>query len=237
MVCYLPVGSTNAVRYYAEAALEAGVAFVNCVPVFIANDPFYAQAFLDKKVPLVGDDIRSQVGATIVHQRLVELLSERGYEITKSYQLNVGGNADFLNMLDQSRLVDKKTSKTRAVASKVENISKQADLHIGPSDYVPFLQDTKVAFIRVEAEGFCSAPLNIDVRLEVEDSPNSAAVVMDVIRYAAIARELGIGGVLDPVCSYYMKSPPKRLEDIEALELLSSLVHSHVSQFKESSGV
>lgn len=223
LVCYLPVGSTRAVRYYADAALAAGVAFVNCVPVFIANDPQYAHIFADRRIPLIGDDVRSQVGATIVHQRLVELLTERGYDISRSYQLNIGGNADFLNMLDRSRLVDKKRSKTNAVAAKIRGPIDPVALHIGPSDYVPHLEDTKVAFIRTEAVGFGGAPLTIDARLEVEDSPNSAAVVLDAIRYAAVALDRGIGGVIDPVCSYYMKSPPQRLDDAKALQLLAEL--------------
>jgi myo-inositol-1-phosphate synthase len=223
LVCYLPVGSTNAVRHYAEAALEARVAFINCIPVPIACDPHYASRFAAAGVPLIGDDVRSQVGATILHQRLVELLGERGYEVQRSYQLTVGGNNDFLNMLDRSRLADKRRSKTEAVRAKIGETQGEPALHIGPSDYIPHLADTKVAFIRVEAAGFGAAPLLIDVRLEVQDSPNSAAVVLDLVRYAALARDQGIGGAMDPVCSYYMKSPPRRLQDEDARAQLASL--------------
>ena len=223
LVCYLPVGSTKAVRHYAEAALAARVAFVNCVPVFIANDPHYASRFADAGLPLIGDDVRSQVGATILHQRLVELLSERGYQIVRTYQLNVGGNTDFLNMLDRTRVIDKKRSKTEAVTSRIRSSVGHNDIHVGPSDYIPQLGDCKVAFIRVEARGFGDAPLSVDLRLEVQDSPNSAAVVVDLVRYAAVARDLGLAGVLDAVCSYYMKSPPRHLPDKHALDLLAGL--------------
>jgi myo-inositol-1-phosphate synthase len=226
LVCYLPVGSTDAVRHYAEAALSAGVAFINCVPVFIANDPYYANRYEVSGIPLIGDDIRSQVGATIVHQRLMELLYERGCKAVKSYQLNVGGNTDFLNMLDRTRLSDKKRSKTEAVMSRVSSLMSPSDIHIGPSDYVPQLGDTKIPFIRIEATGLGGAPLSLDLRLEVQDSPNSAAVVIDLVRYAAIARDLGIGGVIDAACSYYMKSPPRRMRDEEALAQLSRLSDS-----------
>jgi myo-inositol-1-phosphate synthase len=226
LVCYLPVGSTEAVRHYAEAALASGVAFVNCVPVFIANDGHFAQRFADAGLPLIGDDVRSQVGATIVHQRLLELMSERGYEVVRSYQLNVGGNTDFLNMMDQTRLADKRQSKTGAILSRIGSPVVSDQIHVGPSDYVAQLNDSKIAFIRIEGKGYGGAPLAIDLRLEVQDSPNSAAVVTDLVRYAAVARNLRLGGVLWPACSYYMKSPPKRMSDREALEKLEQLSRS-----------
>jgi myo-inositol-1-phosphate synthase len=216
LVCYLPVGSENAVRHYAEACLRARVAFVNCVPVFIASDPVLASQFSKMGIPLIGDDVRSQVGATIVHQRLVELLLERGYALTNTYQLNIGGNSDFLNMLDEDRLKSKRRSKTNAVTSRFLLAPPLTKFHIGPSDYVRQLMDRKIAYIHGEALGFGGAPLVFELRLQVEDSPNSAAVVVDVIRYAALARRRGIGGPLLPVSSYYMKSPPMRIDDGDA---------------------
>jgi myo-inositol-1-phosphate synthase len=227
LVCYLPVGSREAVRFYAQAALDAGVALVNCVPVWIACDPDFAHAFTEARLPILGDDIRSQVGATIVHQRLVELLGERGYEIEKSYQLNVGGNSDFRNMRDVSRLADKKQSKTQAVSSKTGNRMEPDQMHIGPSDFVPHLKDQKLAFINITARGFCGAPLSIDLKLTVEDSPNSAGVVLDAIRYAKLGLDLGLGGPLDCASSYYMKSPPNRIGDAEACSLLNDLQSRH----------
>lgn len=228
LVCYLPVGSTQAVRFYAQAALDAGVALVNCVPVWIACDPAFAQAFEEARLPVVGDDIRSQVGATIVHQRLVELLGERGYEIETSYQLNVGGNSDFRNMRDVTRLADKKQSKTQAVSSRTGNRMKPDQLHIGPSDFVPHLKDQKLAFINITARGFGGAPLSIDLKLSVEDSPNSAGVVLDAIRYAKVGLDMGHGGPLDCASSYYMKSPRYRMGDAEARSLLDELQSRHL---------
>lgn len=223
LICYLPVGSAEAVRYYAECALAAEVAFINCVPVRVAGDPELAERFTRQGVPIVGDDVRSQVGATIVHQRMVELLCERGYRIERTYQLNVGGNTDFLNMLDRTRLGEKKRSKTSAVTSRLNHELHSGEIHVGPSDYLPQLGDAKTAFIHLEAKGFGGAPLKLDIKLDVQDSPNSAAVVADVVRYAALAREIGMGGPILPVCSYYMKSPPKHLSDHDVLSLLSSL--------------
>ena len=220
LVCYLPVGSTNAVRLFAEAALAAGVAFVNCVPVFIANDPELALRFRNANLPIIGDDIRSQLGATIVHQRLVELFAERGCTIRSTYQLNVGGNTDFLNMLDRSRLNDKKSSKTRAVQRQNAADLLDANTHIGPSDYVPSQADGKIAFIRIDGSGFGCAPMSVDLRLEVEDSPNSAGVALDAIRYAGVALRARVGGVLNAASSYYMKSPPEPMSDIGALAIL-----------------
>lgn len=213
LVIYLPVGSTQAARHFAKAALEAGVAVVNCVPVFMANDAGLSAQFADKSLPLVGDDIRSQVGATIIHQRLVELMVERGCRLRSTYQLNVGGNTDFLNMLDVNRLRDKKRSKSDAVMRYAITDLNPNNTHIGPSDYVRSQGDQKIAFIRVDAEGFGGVPLALDVRLSVEDSPNSAGVVMDVVRYAGAALRRGMGGILRPVSSYYMKSPPEPIDD------------------------
>jgi len=226
LICYLPVGSTNAVRFYAEECLAAGVAFVNCVPVFIANDENYARRFREARLPIIGDDVRSQVGATIVHQRLVDLLVERGYSIDQSYQLNFGGNADFLNMLERDRLADKKRSKTRAVADFLAQPIESSKLHIGPSDYVPMLGDTKIAYIDLTGRGFGGAPISVEVKLKVEDSPNSAGVVVDVVRYAKVALERGVGGPIDAACSYYMKSPPSRLNDDTARGALAEMSQS-----------
>jgi myo-inositol-1-phosphate synthase len=224
LVCYLPVGSIRAVQYYADSALAAGTAFVNCVPVFIANDRLYAERFASAGLPIFGDDVRSQVGATIIHQRIMELLSERGYKVDNSYQLNFGGNTDFMNMLARDRLAQKKISKTNAVKAKIAANDIGERLHVGPSDYVPHLGDTKVAYIRVEASGFGGAPLSVELRLQVEDSPNSAAVVLDLVRYAAVARAARMGGPIHPACSYYMKSPPLRMSDDEALRELANII-------------
>jgi myo-inositol-1-phosphate synthase len=223
LICYLPVGSEQGVRFYAEACLKAGVAFVNCVPVFIASNNTFAERFTRAKIPLIGDDVRSQVGATILHQRVVELLSERGYALTNTYQLNFGGNSDFLNMTDRQRLHSKKLSKTAAVTSRLPNETNKPSVHIGPSDYVQHLGDRKIAYIHAKAIGFAGAPLSMEIRLEVEDSPNSAAVVVDVIRYAALARTRGLGGPILPVSAYYMKTPPLRMGDAIARDQLSKL--------------
>jgi myo-inositol-1-phosphate synthase len=220
LVSYLPVGSDLAAQHYAGAALRANTAFVNCMPAFIASDPEWAAAFKRAGVPIIGDDIKSQVGATIVHRTLVQLLRERGYVLRRTSQLNVGGNSDFLNMLERSRLTSKKISKTRAVTSIMGVELPAEDVHIGPSDYVPWLGDTKVAHIRLEAEGFGGAPLTMDLKLEVVDSPNSAGVVMDAIRCAAVAQDRGQGGPVAAACAWYMKSPPEQWDDSVASDLL-----------------
>ncbi len=219
LVSYLPVGSQKATEYWANICLRAKVAMVNCIPVFIASDPTWAKKFADAGIPIVGDDIKSQVGATILHRTLVNLFLDRGMPIDHTYQLNVGGNTDFLNMLERSRLKSKKLSKTRSVTSqlKLRELSiADDDVHIGPSDHVPWLKDNKVAFIRIESRHFGDIPMEIEVRLSVEDSPNSAGVVIDAIRCCKIALDRGIKGPLEGPSSYFMKSPPRQMNDHEA---------------------
>lgn len=213
LVSYLPVGSEEADRYYAQAALEAGVAFVNALPVFIASDPGWAQKFTDAGVPIVGDDIKSQIGATITHRVLAKLMEDRGYVLDRTYQLNVGGNMDFMNMLERTRLESKKISKTQAVTSNVEREFGTKDVHIGPSDHVPWLEDRKFAFVRLEGHGFGNAPISLEYKLEVWDSPNSAGVIIDAIRAAKIGADRGVGGPLTSASAYFMKSPHVQLPD------------------------
>ncbi|MEQ8504213.1 MAG: NTP transferase domain-containing protein [Rhodospirillales bacterium] len=224
LVCYLPVGSDQAVKHYAQACLDAGVAMVNCVPVFIATDPDWAGRFRQAGVPIVGDDIKSQVGATIVHRQLARLFGDRGVSIDRTYQLNTGGNTDFLNMLQHSRLKSKKKSKTQSVTSQLDVPIDSNDIHIGPSDYVPWQNDNKVAFIRMEGRGFGDVPLEMELRLSVQDSPNSAGVVIDAIRCAKLGLERGIGGPLDAPSAYYMKSPPVQMRDSMARELTNAFI-------------
>ncbi len=224
LVCYLPVGSEQAVRHYAQAALDAGVAFVNAVPVFIASDPEWAARFQAAGVPIVGDDIKSQVGATIVHRLLTRLFADRGYSVDRTYQLNTGGNTDFLNMKALDRLKSKKKSKTGAVVSQLDAPIDPKNVHIGPSDYVPWQKDNKIAFIRMEGKGFGGAPIELELRLSVQDSPNSAGVVIDAIRCAQIAREQGLAGPVHPACSYYMKTPPIQIRDSEAREAVEAFI-------------
>ena len=213
LVCYLPVGSEQAVRHYAEACLDAGVAMVNCVPVFIASDPQWAKRFRAAGLPIVGDDIKSQVGATIVHRSLTRLFGDRGVQLDRTYQLNTGGNTDFLNMLERKRLKSKKHSKTESVQSQLDERLASGDIHIGPSDYVPWQDDNKVAFIRMEGRGFGDVPLELELRLSVQDSPNSAGVVIDAIRCAKLGLERGLSGALEAPSAYYMKSPPRQMRD------------------------
>jgi myo-inositol-1-phosphate synthase len=213
LVCYLPVGSEDAVRYYATAALEAGVALVNCLPVFIASDSVWAQRFADAGLPIIGDDIKSQVGATITHRILARLFEDRGVAIDRTYQLNFGGNMDFMNMLERSRLTSKKISKTQSVTSQMADGIARDNIHIGPSDHVPWLQDRKWAYIRMEGRNFGDIPLNIELKLEVWDSPNSAGVVIDAVRCAKVALDRGISGSLLGPSSYFMKSPPAQFPD------------------------
>jgi myo-inositol-1-phosphate synthase len=217
LVSYLPVGSQRATEWYALRALEAGCAFVNCIPVFIASDADWRRRFEHARLPLVGDDIKSQVGATIVHRVLANLFKDRGIELNHTYQLNFGGNSDFKNMLERERLQSKKLSKTRSVTSQVE-IAAQ-DIHVGPSDHVPWLTDRKFAFIRLEGTGFGGSPMSIELKLEVWDSPNSAGVVIDAVRCAKLALDQGIGGALVGPSSYFMKSPPQQFADHIAREL------------------
>ncbi len=216
LVCYLPVGSQKAATYYAERALEAGCGFVNCMPVFIASDPDWERRFAAAGLPIVGDDIKSQVGATIVHRTLVNLLRDRGIRLDRTYQLNFGGNSDFQNMLERDRLESKKISKTQAVSSQFDVPLDASDIHVGPSDYVPWLTDRKWAHIRLEGTGFGDVPMSIELKLEVWDSPNSAGVVIDAVRCAKLALDRGIGGALIGPSSYFMKSPPRQFTDEEA---------------------
>jgi len=224
MVCYLPVGSQKAVEFYANACLQAKVAMVNCMPVFIASDQKWANKFKEAGVPIIGDDIKSQVGATIVHRVLSRLFNDRGCKILRTYQLNTGGNTDFLNMLEKSRLKSKKISKTGSVQSQLDVPLGADDIHIGPSDYVSWQKDNKVAFIRIEGEGFGGAPINLEMRLSVQDSPNSAGVVIDAIRCVALARERGLAGPLNSASSYYMKTPPVQHRDHIARELTNEFI-------------
>ena len=224
LVCYLPVGSEQAVRAYAEAALEAGVALVNCIPVFIASDESWARRFEKRRLPVVGDDIKSQVGATIVHRTLARLFGDRGVSLDRTYQLNTGGNTDFLNMKALDRLKSKKFSKTESVQSQLDERLKSGNIHIGPSDYVPWQDDNKVAFIRMEGRGFGGVPLELELRLSVQDSPNSAGVVIDAVRCAKRGLERGIGGPLEAASAYYMKSPPRQMRDSVACEVCDAFI-------------
>ena len=214
LVSYLPVGSEQAQRYYAQCAIDAGVAFVNAIPVFIASDPVWAQKFIDAGVPIIGDDIKSQVGATIVHRVLTRLFEDRGLALDHTYQLNVGGNMDFKNMLERERLESKKISKTQAVTSQLDfSHLDPDDVHIGPSDHVPWLLDRKWAYIRMEGRNFGDVPLNVELKLEVWDSPNSAGVIIDAVRCAKVALDRGIGGPIIGPSAYFMKSPPVQYHD------------------------
>jgi myo-inositol-1-phosphate synthase len=216
LVSYLPVGSEAADRFYAQAAIDAGVAFVNALPVFIASDPVWAQKFRDAGVPIVGDDIKSQVGATITHRVLARLFEDRGVQLDRTMQLNVGGNMDFLNMKELERLESKKVSKTQSVTSQVDRDMGKDNVHIGPSDYVAWLDDRKWAYVRLEGRAFGDVPLNLEYKLEVWDSPNSAGIIIDAVRAAKIAKDRGIGGPILSASSYFMKSPPEQYSDSEA---------------------
>jgi myo-inositol-1-phosphate synthase len=220
LVSYLPVGSEQAQKHYASAALEAGVAFVNAIPVFIASDPVWAKRFEEAGVPIIGDDIKSQVGSTIVHRVLTRLFEDRGMVLDRTYQLNVGGNMDFRNMLERDRLESKKISKTQAVTSQLDHGIKEDDVHIGPSDHVPWLEDRKWAYVRMEGRNFGDVPLNLELKLEVWDSPNSAGVIIDAVRCARIGLDRGIGGPLIGPSSYFMKSPPVQYHDDDARRLV-----------------
>jgi len=225
---YCPVGSEEATRYYAECALEAGASFVNCIPVFIASDPDWQKKFADKGLPVVGDDVKAQIGATVVHRILTKLFADRGVKLDSTYQLNVGGNTDFLNMLDQERLSSKRISKTEAVQSQLEVPLPQEHIHIGPSDYIPWLNDNKVCFLRMEGRGFTGVPLHLELRLSVEDSPNSGGMVIDAIRCAKLARERNLGGPLHSVSAYTMKHPPRQYSDAEAKALMEQFIAGEI---------
>ncbi|WP_432558140.1 inositol-3-phosphate synthase [Granulicoccus sp. GXG6511] len=224
VVSYLPVGSEEADRFYAQAAIDAGCAFVNALPVFIAGTPEWAEKFADAGLPIVGDDIKSQVGATITHRVMARLMEERGYVVDRTYQLNVGGNMDFKNMLERDRLESKKISKTQAVTSNLDKELGDNDVHIGPSDYVGWLEDRKFAFVRLEGHGFGNAPMSIEYKLEVWDSPNSAGVIIDAIRAAKIGLDRGVGGPLLSASSYLMKSPPEQRRDDVARASLEAFI-------------
>src|SRR6266403_3896811 len=228
LVCYLPVGSEQAVKHYAQACLDARVAMINCVPVFLASDPYWAQQFRDAGVPIVGDDIKSQVGATIIHRALVRLFSDRGVGVDRTYQLNTGGNTDFLNMLERNRLVAKKISKTESIQSQLDQRLDPRDIHIGPSDYVPWQHDNKVCFIRIEGRGFGGGPVELEMRLSVEDSSNSAGVVIDAIRCVKLALERGEAGPLVCPSAYSMKSPPRHLTDDLARDLVEKFIRGEI---------
>lgn len=224
LVSYLPVGSEEADKFYAQCAIDAGVAFVNALPVFIASDPVWAKKFADAGVPIVGDDIKSQVGATITHRVMAKLFEDRGVQLDRTMQLNVGGNMDFLNMLERSRLESKKISKTQAVTSNLQREFNTKDVHIGPSDHVGWLDDRKWAYVRLEGRAFGDVPLNLEYKLEVWDSPNSAGVIIDAVRAAKIAKDRGIGGPVEAASAYLMKSPPKQLPDDVARTQLESYI-------------
>ncbi len=224
LVSYLPVGSEDAQRHYAQACLDAGVGFVNAIPVFIASNPEWAQKFVDAGVPIVGDDIKSQVGATILHRILARLFEDRGAALDRTYQLNFGGNMDFKNMLERKRLKSKKISKTQSVTSQIEQGIEDENVHIGPSDHVPWLDDRKWAYIRLEGRNFGDVPMSVELKLEVWDSPNSAGVIIDAVRCAKVALDRGIGGPLLGPSGYFMKSPPVQYHDDEARELVEEFI-------------
>ena len=224
VVCYLPVGSEDAARFYAQCAIDAGCAFVNALPVFIASDPEWSAKFEAAGLPIVGDDIKSQVGATITHRVMTKLFEDRGVVLDRTYQLNVGGNMDFKNMLERDRLESKKVSKTQSVTSQVERDLGSRNVHIGPSDYIEWLDDRKWAFVRLEGRAFGDVPLNLEYKLEVWDSPNSAGVIIDAVRAAKIAKDRGIGGPLLSASSYFMKSPPEQYSDSEARDAVEDFI-------------
>jgi myo-inositol-1-phosphate synthase len=228
LVSYLPVGSEEADRFYAQCAIDAGVAFVNALPVFIASDPVWAQKFKDAGVPIVGDDIKSQVGATITHRVMAKLFEDRGVELLRTYQLNFGGNMDFMNMLERKRLQSKKISKTQSVTSQIPHEMAKADVHIGPSDHVPWLDDRKWAYVRLEGKSFGDTPLNLEYKLEVWDSPNSAGVIIDAVRAAKIALDRGIGGPIFSASSYFMKSPPEQYSDDDARDAVEKFIRGEI---------
>ena len=226
LVNYLPVGSERAAKFYAEQALEAGVGFINCIPVFIASHPAWASKFADRGIPIIGDDIKSQVGATIIHRILSKLFEDRGVHLDHTYQLNFGGNMDFKNMLERDRLASKKKSKTQSVTSQIRRGIDPDDVHIGPSDHVPWLNDRKWAHIRLEGREFGNVPMSVDLKLEVWDSPNSAGIVIDAIRCIRLAQDAGIGGPLLGPSAYFMKSPPVQYSDEVARQMVEEFVHN-----------
>ncbi|HYK71467.1 MAG TPA: inositol-3-phosphate synthase [Streptosporangiaceae bacterium] len=230
LVSYLPVGSEQADKFYAQCAIDAGVAFVNALPVFIASDPVWAAKFTEAGVPIIGDDIKSQVGATITHRVMAKLFEDRGVELLRTYQLNFGGNMDFMNMLERKRLQSKKISKTQSVTSQIPHEMARADVHIGPSDHVPWLDDRKWAYVRLEGRSFGDTPLNLEYKLEVWDSPNSAGIIIDAVRAAKIAKDRGIGGPVLSPASYFMKSPPEQYSDDEARDAVEKFIRGDVER-------
>ena len=230
VVSYLPVGSEEATKWYVEQTLEAGCAFINCIPVFIAREPYWQKRFAQKKLPIIGDDIKSQVGATITHRVLTRLFMDRGVRLDRTYQLNFGGNTDFLNMLERERLESKKISKTNAVTSMLDYPMEAKDVHVGPSDYVPWLLDRKWCYIRMEGTTFGDVPLNAEIKLEVWDSPNSAGVVIDAIRCCKLALDRGLGGTIVAPSAYFMKSPPRQIPDDRAREGVEDYIKGRSSQ-------
>ncbi len=221
---YLPVGSEEATRFYAGCCLNAGVSLINCIPVFIVSNPDWGRRFADRNIPVIGDDVKAQLGATILHRALTQLFVDRGVKIDRTYQLNTGGNTDFLNMLNQNRLRSKKISKTDAVQSILETPLEPENIHIGPSDYVPWQKDNKVCFLRIEGRGFAGVPLNLELRLSVEDSPNSAGVTIDAIRCCKLARDRKVGGPLTSVSAYIMKHPPEQVPDQEGRQRVEEFI-------------
>ena len=221
---YLPVGSEIATKFYADCCLKAGIGFINCIPVFVASNPDWANRFNEKRIPIIGDDIKAQIGATIIHRWLTKLFMDRGIKIEHTYQLNVGGNTDFLNMLNHSRLKSKKVSKTEAVRSQINHEITDDNIHIGPSDYVPWMNDNKVCFLRMEGRGFGNVPMHLELRLSVEDSPNSAGVVIDAIRCCKLAIDRKIGGPLLSPSAYFMKHPPIQFTDEEARKMVEAFI-------------
>jgi myo-inositol-1-phosphate synthase len=236
VVNYLPVGSEEATKWYVEQALSAGCAFVNCIPVFIAREHYWQGRFEQRGLPIIGDDIKSQVGATIVHRTLARLFRERGVRLERTYQLNFGGNTDFLNMLERERLLSKKISKTRSVTSQLDYEIGADNVHIGPSDYVPWLRDRKWAQIRLEGRGFGDVPLNVELKLEVHDSPNSAGIVIDAVRCCKLALDRGISGTLEGPSSYFMKSPPQQYTDHDASRLTEEFIATYGHRPGETAG-
>jgi myo-inositol-1-phosphate synthase len=230
LVSYLPVGSEQADRFYAQCAIDAGLAFVNALPVFIASDPEWAAKFTKAGLPIVGDDIKSQVGATITHRVLAKLFEDRGVELLRTYQLNFGGNMDFMNMLERKRLQSKKISKTQSVTSQIPHEMAKADVHIGPSDHVPWLDDRKWAYVRLEGRSFGDTPLNLEYKLEVWDSPNSAGVIIDAVRAAKIAKDRGVAGPVLSASSYFMKSPPEQYSDDVARDAVDKFIRGELDR-------
>jgi len=230
LLSYLPVGSEKATAFYAEECLKSGVSLINCIPVFIASNEKWIKRFERKKIPIIGDDIKSQIGATIIHRRLVKLFSDRGVKLDSTYQLNVGGNTDFLNMLNRKRLISKKISKTEAVQSQLQNRLNNENIHIGPSDYIPWLLDNKICFLRIEGRGFGNIKMHLELRLSVEDSPNSGGVVIDAIRCCKIARDRGVGGVLISPSAYFMKHPVKQFSDDVAKDRVEAFIKGKIER-------